>query len=285
MPELPEVEVTRQGLLSHLPGRRVIRIQWSGKRLRTAVPVQLLQKEIKQQLITTIDRRAKYLLVRMASEAVLVIHLGMSGKLRLFADETPLARHDHLALQLDNGLSVRLNDVRRFGRVMVWPAAEAALSEQDFSNHEGIEPLGEGFTSEKLFSLARKRTIPVKTMLMNSRLIAGVGNIYANETLFKAGIHPESPARGLNQQQWQAIITHCRTTLEQAIAAGGTTISDFLGASGRAGYFQLQLSVYGKKDAPCPSCRTPISKKNLAGRATFFCSHCQPLSSRKKATT
>lgn len=275
MPELPEVEVTRRGLLPMVPGQTVKDIWWSGKKLRTSLPVQLLERTVKHQLVTTIDRRAKYLLFRLDNSAVLVIHLGMTGKLSFLPRQHPRAKHDHLALLLSDGNELRLNDSRRFGQVLVWPPTDAEEREQRFSAREGIEPLGDEFTAEALLQLARGKKVGIKPFLMNSRYIAGIGNIYANETLFQAGVHPGTPAQQITLQEWQAIAAAATHILEQAIRAGGTTISDFLGSSGQPGYFQLQLNVYGNDKSPCPRCSHPISKMQLGGRSTFFCGFCQ----------
>jgi formamidopyrimidine-DNA glycosylase len=275
MPELPEVEVTRQGLLPHLPGRRVKHVRWSNKRLREPVPRKLLRQCITDNTIRTVDRRAKYLLIRMDDKSVLVVHLGMTGKLGMFDKDTPRAVHDHLCLLLDNNLELRFNDARRFGSIVVWPPEEATEREKIFNEGKGIEPFSTDFTGKNLFRLARRRRVPVKSFLMDSRLIAGIGNIYANETLFAAGIHPETPVNQLTGEQWQRIADRCRTILNQAIQAGGSTISDFIGSSGRPGYFQLKLAVYGKKNQPCPRCGTTLHTKKISGRASFFCSKCQ----------
>lgn len=275
MPELPEVEVTRRGLLDHLPGRTVVRIAWSGHRLRTPMPRRLLREHVLDQRIATLDRRAKYLLVRMAGGAILVVHLGMTGKLSLLDGDTPRHRHDHLILTLDNDKDVRLNDSRRFGSVMVWPAAAAEEAERAFSAGEGIEPLGSGFTAEHLLRLADRRSTPIKSLLMNGRLIAGIGNIYANEILFASRIHPSIPAGRLVVDDWQRVAAESRRILHQAIAAGGSTIADFLGATGHPGYFQLHFQVYGREDQPCLHCGRSIVKTTLAGRATYFCPACQ----------
>ncbi len=275
MPELPEVEVTRRGLLPHLPGKKITAVGWSNKRLRTPIPRRLLKESIEGQQMETIERRAKYLLFRMTSGSVLILHLGMTGKIGLFRQAAPRARHDHLRLILDNHMEMRFNDSRRFGAILVWPAEQAVKLEEQFSATKGIEPFSGEFIPAALQQLAAKRRQPVKNFLMDSRLIAGIGNIYANETLFAAGIHPQTPVNRISADEWQAIISNCREILERAIEAGGSTISDFVGSSGSQGYFQLQLAVYGQADNPCPACGTPIIKKNLGGRATFFCPNCQ----------
>ena len=275
MPELPEVEVTRRGLLEQLPGRIIMHIAWSSHRLRTEIPRQLLREQIAGQQIQTIDRRAKYLLFRMTSGAILVIHLGMTGKLGLMPADTARHKHDHLVLELDNALELRFNDSRRFGAIDVWSAVQAGERERAFSSKEGIEPFGSDFTPEHLLHLAKNRQLPVKSFLMNAKLIAGIGNIYANEILFAARIHPLTPANQLSPKAWQRIITTAKCILQQAIEAGGSTISDFLGTSGHPGYFQLQFNVYGRKDGTCPQCAQSIVKTTLSGRATYYCPHCQ----------
>jgi formamidopyrimidine-DNA glycosylase len=277
MPELPEVEVTRQGLLPHLLGRKIITVKWSTKRLRLPIPHKLLHESIQGNRIAAIDRRAKYLLIRMQDESVLVFHLGMTGKLGMFPVTAPKALHDHLRLQLDNEMEIRFNDVRRFGSITVWPAEQALIKEEEFNSNKGIEPFGSGFTPANLARLAQRRSMPVKTFLMDSRLIAGIGNIYANEILFAASIHPQTKVNLLSEKQWQKIVDCCIQILTRAIAAGGSTISDFLGASGNPGYFQLQLAVYGKKNEPCPGCGAKIKKETLGGRATYYCSNCQSM--------
>jgi formamidopyrimidine-DNA glycosylase len=277
MPELPEVEVTRQGLAAQLLGRTVVALAWSGYRLRSEIPIDALQRHILGQGIQAIDRRAKYLLVRMLGGAVLVLHLGMTGKLGLMVQETPRHQHDHLLLALDDGRELRFNDSRRFGMIAVWPAECAAQTERDFSAREGIEPFAPEWNATQLHQLFGAKRTPIKSLLMNGRLIAGIGNIYANEILFAARIHPLSPASHLQRDDWQRIVIEGQRILRQAIAAGGSTIADFLGTSGQPGYFQLHFTVYSRKGCPCPQCAQPISKTTSAGRATYFCPACQVL--------
>ncbi|MBM9538113.1 bifunctional DNA-formamidopyrimidine glycosylase/DNA-(apurinic or apyrimidinic site) lyase [Desulfobulbus alkaliphilus] len=277
MPELPEVEVTRRGLQDQMPGRTVMTLACSGHRLRTAMPLEHLQAHIARQQVIAIDRRAKYLLLRMASGAVLVIHLGMTGKIGLLPATSPRHRHDHLMLGLDNGQELRLNDSRRFGSVAVWSADEAASCEKNFCQGEGIEPFDAAFTGSRLLQLAASRRVPVKALLMNAKLVAGIGNIYANEILFAARVHPRISAGQLPGMAWEDIARHSRIILQQAIDAGGSTIADFLGSSGHPGYFQLQHQVYGRQGLPCRCCALPIVKATLAGRATYWCPACQPM--------
>ncbi|MCI5115837.1 MAG: bifunctional DNA-formamidopyrimidine glycosylase/DNA-(apurinic or apyrimidinic site) lyase [Candidatus Electrothrix sp. AW1] len=275
MPELPEVEVTCQGVLPHLLERTVLAVHSSGKSLRQPIPQELLRSCLCNKTICTVERRAKYILIRFTGKDVLIIHLGMTGKLGIFSQATAAARHDHLVLTLDNTMELRYNDVRRFGSVAVWPADQAEELEQVFLARQGIEPLGAAFDGRQLHQLAHNCTVPMKKFFMDSRRISGIGNIYANEILFAAGIHPLCPANSLSLEQWQEVAGCTVHILNKAIQAGGSTISDFLGASGQPGYFQLQLAVYGKKGAACPGCGEEIVKEVVGGRATFFCPECQ----------
>jgi formamidopyrimidine-DNA glycosylase len=211
----------------------------------------------------------------MANGAVMVIHLGMTGKLGLIAAEHPGHKHDHLTMLLDNSLELRYNDSRRFGSIEVWSAEEAPWREVHFSGKEGIEPFGVEFSAENLLALAQSRRLPIKSFLMNAKIIAGIGNIYANEILFATRINPLQAVHRITLQEWQRIVDAARRILQQAIDAGGSTISDFLGTSGHPGYFQLQLQVYGRKGQNCLSCAAPITKIEVNGRATYFCPKCQ----------
>ena len=275
MPELPEVEVTRQGLLPALPGCRISKIARSSKQLRADVSRQLLNLHLLGATVRTIDRRAKYLLFRLTSGATLVIHLGMSGKLSLLPATAPRARHDHLCLSLDTDMELRFNDARRFGSVLLWPAAEAGQLEAAFGAQLGVEPLGPDLSADYLLARSRSRTLAVKTLLMDSRVVAGIGNIYANEILFAAGIHPLTPAHRVSRAQWATVVAASRRILKAAIRAGGSTIADFLGASGHPGYFQLQFAVYKRQGQKCRKCRQTIVRTTVAGRATYFCPGCQ----------
>lgn len=275
MPELPEVEVTRLGLIPHLPGQKISKAKTSGKKLRTTTPRKPLNEIICHNTIKTIDRRAKYLLIRMIDGSVLLIHLGMTGKLGIFEATRKTAKHDHLILELENGMSLRFNDSRRFGSIDVWPGKHADSKEEELDRHLGIEPLSKHFTGKKLQELARNRKMPIKNFLMDARTVAGVGNIYANETLFLCSIHPTTTVDMLLLSQWESIATTCKQVLLQAIQSGGSTISDFIGSSGKPGYFQLQLNVYGRKGEKCKICNTTIEKIVIGGRASFFCPICQ----------
>ena len=277
MPELPEVEVTRQGLL---PGVReqVVTGTWRSRlALRESASATSLRRCLVGRRIVTVDRRAKYLLFRFADGTVLTLHLGMTGKLSLVEAGLPRQKHDHLELALQSGKALRFNDARRFGAILLWPARDAAARERAFSAREGLEPLGPDFTPDALLTLAAHRRTPLKSFLMNSHLIAGIGNIYANEILFAAGQHPERPVSSLSAAEWAVLVREAVRILQAAIAAGGSTIADFLGADGHPGYFQVQLQVYGKSGEACPVCGKALVHTVLAGRSTWFCPRCQPV--------
>jgi formamidopyrimidine-DNA glycosylase len=273
MPELPEVEVIRRGLEPLLSGRRIVALGWSNRKLRLPVPRKALKRWIKGERVRTVGRRAKYLLIQMANDATIVVHLGMSGKLGLFPATAPRDKHDHLRLQLNNDMELRFNDARRFGSLQV---VEPGADVNNLFRTLGPEPFAEAFSPAYLFAKAKNRHQPVKNFLMDSRVVAGIGNIYANEILFCAGICPTLPARDLSKRQWQRTVRCSRDVLARAIASGGTTIADFVSASGTAGYFQIQLQVYGRGQEKCYQCQTAISRLVLAGRATYFCPCCQP---------
>ena len=273
MPELPEVEVIRRGLIPHLVGRTITRVLISNRRLRLPVPRAKLNLWIQGDRVESVDRRAKYLLVKMTSGAMLVLHLGMTGRLAFFANGTPRTGHDHLRFELDNGLELRFNDVRRFGSVQVLGPEDVAGT-QIFAGL-GPEPLGPDLSSDYLLERARSKVRPIKNFLMDARVVVGIGNIYANEILFAAGINPRRGVGTLRKPAWERVIQASRQVLERAIACGGTTISDYVRSSGKTGYFQCELSVYGREGEMCRRCRSLISRQVLAGRASFFCPSCQ----------
>ena len=273
MPELPEVEVIKRGLTPHVVGRTVTEIFSSHKKLRLPIPVKKLDQLIKNSSIQAIHRRAKYLLFEMTNGAMMIIHLGMSGKLTLSPSKEPQAIHDHLRFRLDNEMEIRFNDTRRFGFVQVMDKEEFA--EKKPFDHLGPEPLEEYFTASYLKKMAGKRIQPIKNFLMDSRMVVGIGNIYANEILFYSNILPTTPIGSLTLPMWERIVHFSREVLSRAIKSGGSTIADFVGSSGEPGYFQLELMVYGRADEPCKLCVTPIAKTVIGGRATYFCPRCQ----------
>ncbi len=275
MPELPEVEVVRRGLALHLSGRTFTAFKSSGKELRTPVPEALLQTHLPGRRVTGVRRRAKYLLIELDSGAMLILHLGMTGKLGLFKQNSASRKHDHLCCQLDNGYELRFNDVRRFGSIRVAAPEEVDALEESVFRTAGPEPFSDDFTGAYLKRRAGSRIQPVKNFIMDSRVVVGIGNIYANESLFASGIRPTRKSGSISLARWNRLVDEIRAVLDHAIECGGSTISDFLGASGARGYFQIHFKVYGRGGLPCPQCDTIIKHIKLGGRASFYCPNCQ----------
>ena len=275
MPELPEVEVVRRGLLSHLPGRVFTGFDSDGKALRLPVPETQISSHIIGARVTDVQRRAKYLLIHFDNQAVMIVHLGMTGVLGIFSETTETTVHDHIRWRLDNGSELRFNDVRRFGSVQVAGPGQSPSIEQSFFQAIGPEPFSAAFSGRYLHAKARGKQQPVKNFIMDSRVVAGVGNIYANESLFSAGIRPSRKAGAISEKRYTLLAEKIREVLSSAIEYGGSTISDFFGASGDSGYFQVHFNVYSKKGQPCPLCLTPIRHQKLGGRGSFFCPACQ----------
>ena len=275
MPDLPEVEVICQGLRPHIVGKTFQAIHWSGKELRTPVNLKRMQQELLHQQITNLTRRAKYLILYTESGARLILHLGMTGNLGIFAGDSPSKKHDHLRWLLDGDQEMRLNDTRRFGSVHLIEAKNAEAKQKAFFANSGPEPFSRTCSAVYLHKRAITRQQAVKNFIMDSHIIAGIGNIYANEALFRAGIHPALPASALTEKQWRRLLTIIRKTLRHAIQCGGSTISDFINASGEGGYFQMNFQVYGKDGERCSRCKQQIEKTVIGGRASFFCPSCQ----------
>ena len=273
VPELPEVETIRRGLIPRLVGCTIERVVVSNRRLRLPVPRAKLKNWVQKSKVESVDRRAKYLLAKMNSGAILVLHLGMTGRLAFFTNGAPRRPHDHLRFLLDSGLELRFNDARRFGSVQVFAPGDREQS-QIFAGL-GAEPLGPDFSTPYLMKMAGSRTKPIKNFLMDARVVVGIGNIYANEILFVAGIKPTRAVSTLGKAAWDRVVEASKQVLEQAIACGGTTISDYVNSSGEAGYFQCELKVYARGGEKCHSCGSKISRVVLSGRASFFCPACQ----------
>lgn len=269
MPELPEVETTRLGLLPAIAGRRVIRLRVHEPRLRWPVPAELAALEGQQ--VESISRRGKYLLFHTAAGTALV-HLGMSGSLRLVDPGTPRRPHDHLELALDSGLVLRFHDPRRFG-CFLWLTTPPA--EHPLLSGLGPEPLEPDFDGGYLFARARGRQVPVKSFLMDSHVVVGVGNIYANEALFRARIHPLRAAGRISAPRFDGLAEAVREILAYAIRRGGTTLRDFVNGHGEPGYFQLELDAYGRGGEPCRACGASLREVRLGGRSTVYCPRCQ----------
>lgn len=275
MPELPEVEVIRQGLQPLLFGRTITKITYSGKPLRHPVEVERMRKYLIGNQIIQIDRRAKYLLILFSNHATLIIHLGMTGNMGVVHVDLEKRPHDHLCWSLDNAFELRFNDTRRFGSIQLAEPEETPLIKERYFKQLGVEPLENHCDEHYFIAQARKKSRPIKTFLMDSQIVAGIGNIYANEILFGAGIRPSRAVKSLTKKEWRKIVKQIRTTLLDAISCGGSTISDFVNADGASGYFQINFRVYGKGGTPCPVCNGLIKKETLGGRATFFCPTCQ----------
>ncbi len=270
MPELPEVETTCRGLEPLLTGKKVLEVLVHNGRLRWPVSLELAL-ELPGSHIRQVRRRAKYLLLDTKRGTVL-IHLGMSGSLRVIAMDTPLEKHDHVEFILAGGQSLRLRDPRRFGAVL-WtreaPEAHRLLCTL------GPEPLGETFDGDYLHHIGRQQQRPIKSLIMDGKVVVGVGNIYACEALFAAGIHPLRAAQRISLARYRALVAAIREVLAEAIKAGGTTLRDFSDSQGRPGYFSQQLQVYGRAGEDCRRCGVPLRRRVIAQRGTFYCPVCQ----------
>ncbi len=275
MPELPEVEVICQGLRPHIVERTIIAVRCSGKQLRSPVPCSAMQTELTGSRIISLSRRAKYLILRTDTSNSLIFHLGMTGNMGIFTPKSPLKKHDHVCWLLDNNTELRFNDTRRFGAVHLLAATNSVQLEKEFFADTGPEPFARSCSAKYLRFRAANRTIAIKKFLMDNHIIAGIGNIYANEALFRAGIHPERAASSLSQTEWGSLLRVIRKTLKHAIECGGSTISDFVDASGQGGYFQVNFQIYGKDGDDCINCGNTVLKKSIGGRASFFCPSCQ----------
>lgn len=268
MPELPEVETTRRGIEPHVLHRRVQGLTLRRADLRWPFPETLQQ--LVGERITAVERRAKYLLLHTRRGAAL-LHLGMSGSLRIVDTALPPRLHDHVDIVLDDGRALRFNDPRRFG-ALLWQAAGEV---HPLLLALGPEPLGPGFSGEHLFALSRGKRSTVKVFLMDQAVVVGVGNIYAAESLFRAGIDPRREAGRVSRARYASLADAVRDILVHAITRGGTTLRDFLNPQGEPGYFEQELQVYGREGLPCRVCGTALRHVTLGQRATVWCPHCQ----------
>lgn len=271
MPELPEVETTLRGIAPHISGKTVSGLHVRQAKLRWPVPPQLADTLTGQRVLEC-SRRAKYLLIHFQT-GILLIHLGMSGSLRLFSTDAPEAgKHDHIDLFFDDGTLLRYHDPRRFG---AWLWYAGAAETHPLLCKLGPEPLSTDFTADYLLSRLSGRKTPIKNLLMDNAIVVGVGNIYANESLFLASITPQRPACKINPKEAAALVHHVREILRRAIAKGGSTLRDFVDSAGNSGYFQQEYRVYGRHQKPCPNCGTPIAKQTIGQRSAFYCPNCQ----------
>ena len=269
MPELPEVETTRRGIEPFLNGRRIDTVEIRDARLRWPIP-DTVQRAC-GQCVKSVDRRAKYLMIRLESGA-LMLHLGMSGSLRVVPSGHEPGKHDHVDLHIDNGQLIRFNDPRRFGSLL-W--LEGDGTDHPLIRDLGPEPLSDAFSGDHLWHNSRQRRVAVKSFIMNGHIVVGVGNIYASEALFRAGIHPLRAAGRVSKLRYQRLASSLRDVLEAAIRQGGTTLRDFSSSDGQPGYFGQELAVYSREGLPCIQCEAPVRQKRIGQRASYYCIRCQ----------
>ncbi len=276
MPELPEVEVTRLGIQPHIEGRRVSAVKIIDGRLRWPVPNSLV-KSLPGQKILEIERRGKYLLLEL-EQGHLLIHLGMTGTLRVLPSNEALKTHDRVTIEFGK-LSLRLHDPRKFGAVLWHPKSKGPIEKNTLLKKLGVEPFSPEFAGELgadvLYQHSRKRSVAVKQFLLAGQAVVGVGNIYCSESLFEAGIHPAKAAGKLTRPQCIRLANAVRSILQKAIAAGGSSLKDFVNSQGDPGHFMMQTKVYDRKDQPCKVCKTLIKQIVQGQRSTYFCPQCQ----------
>jgi formamidopyrimidine-DNA glycosylase len=275
MPELPEVETVRRALARHLPGATLAGVELRVDRLRKPLQAEQLREICTGRTIRAVRRRAKYLLVDFDGGSGMVLHLGMTGSLRVDAKAMPPLAHDRVCWPLTDGRMWRFNDPRRFGTVEAY--ADLAVAEPELFAHLGPEPLGEAFTGAYLHEALGGRTASVKSLIMDQRIVVGVGNIYASESLYRAGILPSRRGGRVSAARCERLVAAIKGVLAEAIEQGGTTISDFRAPDGNEGKFSLLLDVYGRAGEPCHRCgeEHTVRRKVLAGRSTYYCTHCQ----------
>ncbi len=270
MPELPEVETTKRGIAPFVVGETVAKIIIRERQLRWPIPG-TLKKQLTHELIRKLDRRAKYLLFYTESGCML-LHLGMSGSLRILDKDMPLTKHDHVDFVFESGRTLRFRDPRKFGSIL-WTKDDP--HQHKLIAHLGPEPLHDAFDTDYLYQKSRKRSQAVKTFIMDSRVVVGVGNIYANEALFMAGINPRQKAGKVSKARYEKLVTAIKQVLASAIKKGGTTLRDFINGEGKPGYFRNELNVYDRAGEQCVNCEKTIKIIRLGQRSTFYCSSCQ----------
>jgi len=271
MPELPEVEVIRLGLAPRVLGRRLLAVTLGEKRLRQESSPSEMRQWLPGRTILNLERRGKYLLFGLEGGVTLLIHLGMTGRLLLGPAPSPPLPHVHLTFHLDGGLDLVFQDVRRFGQALIFPPG-AAIAPLEMV---GREPFSRRVTPAWLAQETRARSRPLKNFLMDGRILAGIGNIYASEILFAARLHPSTPVSRLSLKDWTRVLHETRRILKAAIAKGGTTVANYLNSRGETGLFQLELLVYGRAGKPCRVCGRAVARMAHGGRSTFFCPQCQ----------
>lgn len=270
MPELPEVETTRRGIEPHAVGERICEVIVRRRDLRQPVPESL--DEVEGRRITAVGRRSKYLLVAIDDGTTLILHLGMSGSLRVASPSDAWKKHDHVGITLGNGKQLRFHDPRRFGLLL---RVSGNPEDHPLLRDLGPEPLGGAFTAASLAAACAKRSAAIKLVIMDAKVVVGVGNIYASEALFRAGIRPRTAARRVSKPRLAKLVTAIREVLTDSIEAGGTTLRDFVSSDGEPGYFRQKLFVYDRKGEPCRVCGTPIRHAVIGQRSTYWCPKCQ----------
>ncbi len=270
MPELPEVETTLRGISAHILNTTITRVNIRNPKLRWPVPASLPDYLLQSQF-STIQRRAKYLLLSCES-GTLIIHLGMSGSLRIVSVNESYDKHEHFELCFANGKALRLKDPRRFGAVL-WTTEP--VTQYPLLQHLGPEPLSSDFNPDYLFKHSRARKVSIKQFIMDSKVVVGIGNIYANEALFASGINPKRAAGRISKARYEKLCAASKTILRQAIKQGGTSLKDFTGGDGKPGYFKQELLVYGRKNQPCTQCGHNLKEIRLNNRSTVYCTQCQ----------
>ncbi len=271
MPELPEVEVIRRGLAPRLVGKRFLTVTAGDKNLRQASSPEDLARWLPGRRLERLTRRGKYLVFALEGGVTLLIHLGMTGRL-LMGVPPGHGPHVHVFFTLEDGITLAFQDVRRFGQVLIFPPGTALFPLEQV----GREPFSRRVTPEWLAEVARGRSRPLKNFLLDGRILAGIGNIYACEIMFAAGLHPTTPAGVLSLTDWARVLKETRRILARAIRQGGTTVNDYLNSRGETGLFQVELMVYGREGEVCKQCGKTIKRLVQAGRSTFFCPRCQP---------
>lgn len=274
MPELPEVETTIKGIKPFVLGQKVSQVIIRNAQLRFPIP-KLLNKKLIGHRVNKISRRAKYMLFHF-DHGILIIHLGMSGRLSILStsNRTSFTKHDHIDILFANHTGLRLRDPRRFG-VVLWSDDTHAETSHRLLKHLGKEPLSLAFNGQYLYQRAQHRKIAVKSFIMDSKIVVGVGNIYATESLFAAKINPSRAAGDLSKTEWEILAQQIKKVLKAALKAGGTTLKDFAGPKGDLGYFAVQLNVYGRAGLPCVCCKAILKSKRINQRSTVYCAYCQ----------
>ena len=268
MPELPEVETTARGIAPFLIGQQFTYVRVNQSALRWPIPSDFEQR-LTNEICVSVERRAKYLMIETTNTQI-VSHLGMSGSFRLVDPTTPLKKHDHVQIRVGD-LELRYHDPRRFG-CLLWSESDRA---QQLLQHLGPEPLSDAFNGAWLFEQSRGRRLAVKSFIMTNAIVVGVGNIYASESLFLSGIHPQRAANRVSRVRYERLAAEIKEVLARAIASGGTTLRDFVNGQGEPGYFQQTLAVYGRDGEPCRDCAQPIQSRVIGGRNSYYCLTCQ----------